>query len=465
VNKQYSTADVTALLQSFEELNQRFKKLEVEVIALRKENKELKLENKQLKERIAELEHKKDSTNSSMSPSSDIIKTKKTKSLREPSGKKVGGQVGHKGHTLKMVENPDEIKEYFPNHCKHCGNDLSEVSAKLLGNRQVLDIPPIFPIVTEHRVYTKQCSCGFCTKSEYPETVKSPMSYGPNLQAFTAYFSARQYIPVKRLQEIFSDVLNLNISTGGICFLLDKMAKKAEHRYEDIKTAVLNEKVIGADETGANINGNNHWFWTYQNPFYTFIDINKGRGFAAIEETIGNKFENLCLVTDCWPAYFKTNAASHQLCLAHLQRELQFFAQKYPKQTWAMRFNLLLYNAYKLYQKYSSIPKELRDKILDEHLSLLNTKPIQAGKDLMAFYRRMKKYKDHLFNFLFDPDIPPDNNASERAIRNVKVKQKVSGLFKSFKGAKNYAIFRSCIDTAIKQGQKPLDVLNSIALS
>lgn len=230
-------------------------------------------------------------------------------------------------------------------------------------------------------------------------------------------------------------------------------------------TKYWQEKVIGADETGANINGDNHWFWTFQSNLYTFIGFNKSRGFKAIEDLVGNNFDNACIVSDCWSPYFKTNANNHQLCLAHLQRELIDLTQRYSKQTWTIKFNNLLYKAYKLTQKYLEIPLELSKKILMECNSLLNIKPSKKHKDLIPFYKRMIKYKDYLFNFLYDPDIPPDNNDSEKAIRNVKVKQKVSGFFKTTKGAENYAVFRSCIDTAIKQGIKPLTALKSIALN
>lgn len=465
---QDSIPDISALLQSVEEIRSRCTNLETEVVELktentilRKENKALRKENKQLKEKVQKLEHKASSVNSSMPPSSDISKPKRTQSLRKSSGKKLGGQIGHKGSTLKMTKTPDQIKDYYPSKCKHCGGDLSNTSALFLGRRQIVDIPPIHQIITEHRVYSKQCTCGACTKSEYPEGIKSPISYGSNIQSLVAYLSARQYLPINRIHELFSDVLNVNISEGGICYLLDKMAKKAMQEYKRIGSSVIQERVVGGDETGANINGYNHWYWTLQNHLYTYIAIHKRRGFSAITELFGNNFENTCLVTDCWPAYFKTNARNHQLCLAHLQRELIGLSQKYPKQTWTLKFNNLLNKAYKLYQKNTNIPLESSKKILQEFNTLLNIKP--TDKSILAFYKRMIRYKEYLFNFLYDTSIPPDNNASERAIRNVKVKQKVSGLFKTFKGAENYAIFRTCIDTAIKQGIRPLAALNNIA--
>ena len=247
MSKRKPISEISKLLQSFEELSSRFKKLETEVIVLRIENKRLLKENKQLKERVATLEHKKNSSNSSMPPSSDMVKPKRTQSLRESSGKKLGGQLGHKGKTLKMHTTPDCVKDYYPTICEHCGKDLSEIEADFSGKRQIIDIPPIRQVVTEHRIYSKKCTCGTCTKSKYPQLVKSPVSYGSNIQALVTYLSARQYLPINRIHELFSDVLNVNISEGGICYLLDKMAKKGKLENDRIKAKVKQEKVIGAD--------------------------------------------------------------------------------------------------------------------------------------------------------------------------------------------------------------------------
>jgi len=197
LSKQTSISDISKLLKSFEDLSIRFNKLKTEVIelrsenktlrkenmqlkqenkTLRKENKALHQENKRLKERVAKLEHKKNSTNSSMPPSSDMTKHKRTQSLRKSSGKKVGGQIGHVGNTLKMTDAPDQIKDYYPNVCSHCGRDLSDVAGKFSGRRQVIDIPTIRQIATEHRSPSKQCSCGTCTQSGHPVLRRSPVT-------------------------------------------------------------------------------------------------------------------------------------------------------------------------------------------------------------------------------------------------------------------------------------------------
>ena len=455
--------DIYELKDENKQLRKENKNLLQENKQLKQENKILKKENQDLKNQLISLKHRKDSSNSSMPPSSDMTKPKRTNSLRKTSGKKPGGQPGHKGSTLKMQENPDLTENHYPLVCEHCGSSLSESSAEFSGQRQIIDLPEIRQIVTEHRIYSKQCNCGHCTKSAYPDFVKSPVSYGANIQSLVAYMSARQYIPVERMHEFFKEILKVNLSEGGICYLLDKMAKKAEGEYLRIKTSVMQSKVIGADETGANINGNNHWYWTFQNPEYTFIGVHKNRGYKAIIDLFGNNFENSTLVSDCWPSYFKTNAMNHQMCTAHLQRELIGLTQKYPSQTWTIKFNNLLLRATKLTKQYTQVPTNKITEIYLEFEKLLKFKINSKWKELIPFFNRMIRYKKYLFNFLSDPSIPPDNNASERAIRNVKVKQKVSGFFKSFKGAENYATLRSCIDTALKQGVNPWLKLCEIA--
>ncbi len=463
LKKSHQAKSIKELLRSIEEVKSLCSKHESEIVKLKEENNTLKKENSSLKKQLSLVSHRKNSINSSMPPSNDIAKPKRTVSLRKPSGKRPGGQPGRKGTTLEMRAKTDIVENHYPQVCANCGNNLSEIPGQFSGRRQVIDLPVIRTIVTEHRIFSKQCSCGHCTKSEYPKAVKTPVGYGPNIQSLVAYLSARQYIPVDRMREFLSEILNVNLSDGGICYLLDKMAGKAEGELQKIKTQVMASPVIGADETGANINGDNHWFWTFQNNRNTYIGVHKNRGFNAIDDLFGNKFENSTLITDCWSSYFKTNAEGHQICTAHLQRELIGLTEQYPMQTWTMKFNDLLHSALKLNKETVNISN---DKIKQIHRQLNKLLAINLNpkwEKVIKFRNRMVKYKDFLFNYLTDPSIPPDNNASERAIRNVKVKQKVSGFFKSFKGAQNYATLRSCIDTAIKQEINPWTKLLEIA--
>jgi len=422
----------------------------------------LSQENQLLKQKLEKYRTPKNSGNSSKPPSSDFPKLQKTQSLRTPSGKKPGGQLGHEGTTLKMTDAPDTVQIHRPNYCTCCGEDLSHYQAHYIGHRQVIDIPPIKPIVTEHQVFEVHCRCGHNNKSSYPDGIVTPVSYGPGVQSLVSYLSVRQYLPVERITELLSSLFGLSLSTGGVCYLLEKMKQKALPIYETIRQIVANGRVIGADETGVNINGKNHWAWTFQNTIATYIAIHQSRGKKAIDHIMPEGFENNILVTDCWPAYFTDSAAGHQLCTAHLLRELKFFTQKYPESDWAPRLSELITQALRLRKENQVTPTKSGE--INQTFSQLLTEPTpQKIKELGTFQKRMVKYSNYAFAFLDDPQIPPDNNASERAIRNFNVKEKVSNFFKSTEGSNSYAVIRSVIDTAIKNHQNPFVAIMLIA--
>lgn len=436
------------------------------VNTLTKEVDDLTKENKHLKKRLAKYETPKNSNNSSIPPSKDENRPKR-KSLREKSDRDAGGQKGRKGNTLKMVEVPDFIKEYHPEYCNCCGNNLSNSNSTFVGKRQVYDIPPIEIKVTEHRVYERHCCCGHRTRASWPTGVKSPVSYGSNIESLVGYFHTRQYIPFKRLQEIFSDVFNAPISEGGIHYLLKKLARKAAPAYQLIKDKLQATKhAVGSDETGVKINGNNHWGWTWQTSEATFITITNNRGQKSINKAFENGFENATLVHDCWASHFNTNALTHQVCVAHLLRDLNYLSELYNHK-WSRILKLLLQKALRLKKQLSKVDylthNTERGQIEGWFELLLNYQLPPDKKELVSFQKRMVKHREFIFTFLYRHEVPPDNNASERAIRNIKVKQKVSGQFRSGDGASCFAILRSITDTALKNGQRVLDALFVIA--
>ena len=424
---------------------------------------ELRQENNFLKQQLEKYQTPKNSSNSSKPPSSDFPKIQKTQSLRTPSGKKPGGQPGHEGTTLKMADTPDAVQKHSPNYCTCCGEDLSGYLPHFIGRRQVIDIPPIKPIITEHHIFEVCCQCGHNNRASYPDGVVTPVSYGPGVQSLVSYLSVRQYLPVERITELLSSLFGLSLSTGGVCYLLEKVKQKAAPVYESIRQFVLKGRVIGADETGVNINGKNFWAWTFQNPRATYIAINKSRGTKAIDQIMPEGFGNNTLVTDCWPSYFKENAAGHQLCTAHLLRELKFLTQKYPDNTWAPRFSKLITDALQMRSEDQLTPQKSKE-IIQTFQQLIKEPVNQKIKELVSFQKRMVKYSDYVFAFLDDHHIPPDNNASERAIRNFKVKLKVSNFFKSTAGSDGYAVIRSVIDTAIKNQLNPFEATRLIAI-
>ena len=448
-----------------------FHGLKIEVLirrleALEKKVEALEKENAFLRERLAKYENPKNSRNSSMPPSKDENRPKANQSLRKSSGKSVGGQKGREGKTLEMTAVPDKIIELQPDYCNGCGASLQDKIATKERSRQIIDIPPIKAIFTEYQIFSKTCSCGCKTVTDFPQGVNAPISYGENIEALVAYFHARQYLPFARMKETLNDAFGIPISEGGIHCLLNRFAEKTTPIYHIIKQRIQQSKVIGADETGIKVNGNKHWFWTWQTPNLTFITHSNNRGSETINREFPQGFPQSTLVHDGWRAQLKTVSKDHQSCLAHLQRTLNYLNERYPKNSWTNKFIKLFNDSLILKKKLDfKSEKQSTDRafIVQRLEYLLDNPPDQKHKELYTFYKRMRKERQHLFTFLFIADVPPDNNASERAIRNVKVKQKISGQFKVDKAAQNFAMIRSVIDTAIKNGLNVLQALVIVA--
>lgn len=427
----------------------------------------LMAENARLTERLARYENPKNSRNSSVPPSKDENRPLKTKSLREKSGKRPGGQQGHKGSTLEMTENPDITINHIPCYCGKCGSDLSELPCDFTGKRQVIDIPPVKPEYTEHRIYQKQCVCGHTTSGTYPAEAIAAVNYGPGVESLAGYFHSRQYLPFMRMKELFNDVLNIPISEGGLHCMLNRLITKATPIYEHLRARIAESKVVGTDETGAKVDGKKIWMWTWQDAKTTFIAASPNRGYNTIQENFPSGFPNSIIVSDCWKSHFQSATAGHQLCIAHLMRELNYFQQRY-KSTWAIKCKTVFMRSMAFKKQMSPDdyynhppPRSLIETDMDQ---LLMEQTDTEHKEVATFIKRMTKYRNYIFTFLYHSNVPPDNNGSERAIRNIKVKQKISGQFKSTSGAEGFAILRSVTDTAIKNGQNVLNALLCVAL-
>ena len=363
-----------------------------------------------------------------------------------------------------MTSNPDQTINLVPDYCNNCGSSLKKVISVKERTRQIVDIPPIKAVWTQYNTYSKLCECGCCTESDFPQGVKSPVSYGSNTEALIAYFHTRQYLPFARMKEMMGDVFNIDIGEGGLHYLLNRFADKTTPFYENFKQRVAGAMVVGTDETGVKVNGDKHWFWTWQTPHLTYIAHSNTRGKLAIDDNFPQGFPNATLVRDGWRAQIATKAKYHQSCLPHLLRHLNYLNQKYNNKMWSRNFKTLLYDAINLSKtKNVKILNTERIKITQRLEELLKKPPDKKNKELYTFYKRICREREHLFTFLFVENVPSDNNASERAIRNLKVKQKISGQFKSEAAAQNFAKIRSVIDTTIKNGMNVLEALILIA--
>jgi len=397
-------------------------------------------------------------------PSQDIGRSNQT-SLREKSDKPSGGQKGHKGHTLKMKEVADQVIDHKPVSCTFCGSGLTQSESTIIERRQEVVIPPIMPQYVEHRVHSKCCcSCGTENTGAFPANLTAPIQYGPSVVALAAYLSIAQYVPYSRICAMFKDMYQLHISEGSIDNFLEQMSQKAMPFYQSIQERVGQSAVVGSDETGTPVAGKKGWFHTWQNKTLTFIAASMNRGYQTITQYFADGFAYSVYVSDCWAAQLKVAALRHQLCLVHLLRDLCNFEDAVGC-TWSTEMKALLMQAMEFKKQmtaedYKSPPPDVgqMEARLDILLAADNT---QSHKRVKAFIKRLIKNRKSILTFLYYPDVPPHNNASEQAIRNIKVKGKVSGQFRSIRGAERFAILRSIIDTSAKNAH---DIFNSLFL-
>lgn len=459
------------------ELAEKLHQQSLVVDALNRNILQMEEEVERLKSRIAELQGRpkpvvKTSANSSVPPSKNPIGIPHTQSQRKSSGRKTGGQVGHEGRTRLRSENVTGTERWYPAAtCPICGKPLDMDTATECARRQVVDIPlAIMAEVIDHLQMQVKCSCGHCCKGLFPEKVNAPVSYGPNILALVSYLSTYQNVPFKRLTDLLETIFGLHISEGSVSNMLNTMRKISRTPYETIRKKVADGKVAGADETGINVNGKNSWLWTFQNSVATYLAFDRSRSHDVVNRNFTREEQGGTVwVTDRWPAYFmgEVGMDDHQVCIAHLLRNLTYTMQAFPDDAWSLDMMDLLRDSVHRRNTGDTGP-DVRTKMEERLDGLLARPPVYTrddGKDteLDTLKKGIAKHRDRIFTFLTNPDVPPTNNDSEKALRPAKTKLKVSGCFRTEAGAENYATVASVIQTAVKNGQNPFEVLRVIA--
>ncbi|GHV21968.1 transposase [Clostridia bacterium] len=422
-----------------------------------KENEQLRSENEQLRERLSRYEHPRDSHNSHLPSSKDPI-GKKHITLRQKTGRLSGGQKGHPGKTLEM-QTPDTLIPIEATYCTCCGADISAVDGEIIERRQQIDIPPIVAVVTEYQRVRKICPCSHVNVVDFPVGVTPGISYGTNIQSLITYFSACQYIPSKRLTRVLDEVFGVKLCEGTIQNVLGRMENRTRFAYETIREKLSHSPVVGVDESSCSVNGIMLWEWVFQNPELTYIQAGLSRKMEEFKKIMPHGMPNTVLVSDCYSGYFSQNVAAHQICTAHVLRDLTFLSQVHEKHSWPKKMMALIRDA--LHLRKADFEQIDVDRILQRLQVLLNQTIGKKYKKIKTLQKRLRKYQDYLFYFLKDENVPPDNNASERAVRAFKVKLKVSGFFKSAAGAQCFAQLHSIADTARKNNQSPLIAFQS----
>lgn len=447
-------SEIVNLNKTVKDLSDDNARLNRRVEALNVDNNALKKENADLRERLSKYEDPqppKNSGNSSVPPSKermgDEIK-RRTSSLRVKSGKKPGGQPGHEGNTRMMSPQPDETENMEPNYCRECGRELSDIDGVEEYREECVGVR-ITPVVKRLRFLNKTCTCGCCNRVEYTRR-KNPVYLSSEIRALVVYLNIVMCMPYNRIKSFLHDVMSIDISEGSIRNFTEDAGDKADAICERIASELVKSPVAGADESGFYVNGKLNWAWILQNPRLTLTWIANGRGAKEMDDRFGkDALENTVLTTDRHSAYFSMKVKGHQICIAHLLRNLNYLNELDKNQNWSSRLQELLRKAVHWRNTNpetaadTSIWMESLDKLLNENLD-------KFKKPFRQLRNSLRKLKDHVFHFLKDPRVPSHNNASEGGIRILKVKQKRSGGFRSQTGAEDFMAIHSVADTAKK---------------
>ena len=417
-----------------------------------------------------EKQSNKTSQNSSLPPSTDGFK--KTKSLRQPSNKKTGGQVGHQGSTLKMVKDPDLVVTHHPKTCQGCGCCLENVEPQKTIRRQVFDLPSLRLQVTEHQSQIKVCpNCHFKNEGLFPKHVTQPTQYGPHLTSVLTYFSHYQLIPFNRLKQLTQDIFKATISQGTLVNMTKRCDELLETTEASIKENLLASNHLHLDETGCYVNGKRHWLHVTSNQKFTHYFVHEKRGSQAIEANgILPSFKGT-VIHDHWTPYFKYDDCAHALCNVHHLREFKGIID-FENQQWAKNMTKLLLEA-KTYSEETEYPLPLSkiqefekryQQIIEEGYRENPLKLHEKNTDSVRLLNRLSKRQEEVLEFLYQVEVPFDNNLAERDVRMTKTKQKISGCFRTEKGAHCFARIRGFISTCQKQGLNIIESIETILM-
>jgi len=429
----------------------------------------------QLEARIAELEGRlnQNSRNSSRPPSTDIYRRPQTQ--RNKGEKSAGGQKGHKGKTLEMVDNPDDTVVHRVHSCQMCGKSLVEIEPFKIERRQIHDSPPLKIIVTEHQAEHKRCPhCGQCNRAEFPPEVQNPVQYGPNLKSLMTYFTVYQFIPYDRSSEVFSDLFGRSLSKATLVKSVSDCSQNLVKVEEQTRDLLAEARVLHVDETGMRVKGIRQWLHVASTEILTLYGHHRKRGSQATDAMeILPRFKGTA-IHDFWASYFKY-PCQHALCNAHLLRELKGITENYG-QLWSSHMHDLLQeikeavdeakiqsrllNPHQIsdfLERYQRIIEEgILENPVPEHTDQIVKRGRKKQSKAKNLLDRCQKYPNEILSFMVDFSIPFTNNQAERDIRMVKLQQKISGTFRSEEGASGFCRVRGYISTVKKNDQPVL---------
>ena len=421
----------------------------------------------QLTARVAEMEARaggppKTPGNSSVPPSQGF---KPNRAERRRA--KCGAKRGHLGLSRRR-QPPDVIVRCRPSRCGGCGEALPLIGQRRVGRSQVVELPPVRPVVVEVWQYAARCrACGTRTKGTYPAGLQPGRTFGPTVQALLAYLHQRHHVGYERLVEACRDLFGLAISEGAVAAALARLAERARPAYEAIGAEVRAGPVINSDETGTRVRGRTHWHWVFQTPEASYHVIADSRGTKVIDDFLAG------VVPDVWgsdllPAQMKAAAAEHQVCLGHQIRDLTYAIEADDRtgRAWATEVRHQFGRAIALHRQRGALTSEQfarrKARLVNAVARLVDER--YAGTGAAAkLQRRYARCFDDLFVFLDRDDVEPTNNSSEQDLRPAVVHTKVTHGYRSDWGAAASAIFTSLLTTARKRGDNLYSALCAVA--
>lgn len=436
---------------------------------------------------IAELKRRlgMNSNNSSKPPSSDGYEKKPApKSLRGKSGKKSGGQKGHEGKNLAQLK-PDHIVDCMPEKCAGCPRyDECRAKAKIVERRQIVDAVVKVDVTEYDKLRVTGCPLygGSRECGKFPKGINAAIQYGDNLTSLVVSLNTVGAVSVCRTREILSNVFNVPLSEGTIISMVSRCAGNLPGVLSKIGSHTLAAKVNHADETGLRVAGKLHWAHVLCNGTYTLITLSEKRGWKGMEEIGWLPQFHGTLEHDCWAPYWNAQGVTHAICCAHLLRELNGVKENHPEFTWPQAFADLLLEMKKVRDKAVVLGKQelgyyyqhkfssTYDQIIDLAYEETPEPPPISGKKrrgrkprgkVLSLIDRLKKFKGAVCFFTKNFLVPFDNNQAERDLRMIKAKAKVSGCFRTKKGAQEYLDIMSYVSTAKKLGSNAYEAIRN----
>ncbi len=389
-----------------------------------------------------------------------------------------GKQRGAEGRGLQMSATPDSVVDHRPQSCNGCGAELGEGAPSEFSVRQVVELPEVRPVVTEHRAHACRCSCGHVTRAPFPAEVRAPVSYGPRLRAVVAYLLGRQHLPTRRVAEAMADLFGVRISTGAVDSVYSEASRRLAGFIAALVAFLRTLPVLHADENTDRVGTKTCWMHVVSTALFTLVHASTTRGGDAIDEAGVLRGYRGVVVHDRLAMYWKLKA-KHGLCGAHLLRDLAEVALVATQAAWAAGLAALLVEVNAacddarrrgLRQLAPAAQRGFAaryDALVAQGVAV-NPEPANGRK--RGYYERrshnlvsaFRDHRRHVLRYMYDLDVAFTNNQAERDLRPTKLHRKISGCFRSQAGAERFAHLRSYLSTTRKHDIPAIDALTRL---